>query len=78
MLTYRKSTIEDCGKVYELICDMENTRLPYERFSSIYAEQLEDERFYCLIAEEGGIVAGMMNLRMEVQLHLAVRIAEIL
>lgn len=75
---YRKATIEDCKAVYNLICDLECKQLPYDRFAEIFAEQVEDSHFYCLICERDGLPVGILNLRFEQQLHHATRIAEIL
>ena len=65
----RKSTAADCREIYNLICDMEATALDYEKFASIYLQQLSDGNYYCLIYEEGGKTCGMLNLRFEQQLH---------
>lgn len=75
---YRKGTLEDCRNVYELICDMEQKRLPYTVFLEIYQKQITDTRYYCLLREEEGHVIGVMNLRFEEQLHHADRIGEIM
>ena len=75
---YRKSGIEDCEKVYLLICDMESRELPVERFREIYRGQLESGQYYCLVDERDGAVVGALNLRFEEQLHHAERIAEIM
>lgn len=76
---YRKSVPGDCQAIYDLICDMEGKQLPYDLFEGIYLRQLADEeRFYCLICEANGMVAGMLNLRFEEQLHHAGWIAEIM
>lgn len=48
---YRKATINDCEKVHGLICDMECTQLPFDRFYSIYQEQINNRHYYCLICE---------------------------
>ena len=75
---YRKASTEDCRPVYDLICDMEATRLPYTRFRKIYEAQLSNPAFFCLIREEEGAVIGVVNLRFEDQLHHSDRIAEIM
>ena len=75
---YRKGRETDCEQVYELICEMEAKRLPYGRFREIFLRQLGEKHRYCLIREEGGRVAGVLNLRFEEQLHHAGPIAEIM
>ncbi len=75
---YRKATFDDCEKVYSLICDMECKRLPFDRFYSIYQQQLSDSHYYCLICERDDIVIGVLNLRFEEQLHHSQCIAEIM
>ena len=67
----RQSTAANCREVYNLICDMEASTLDYEKFKSIYLQQLAD-------AEDGGKTCGMLNLRFEQQLHHTARIAEIM
>ena len=39
---YRKATLNDCEKVYSLICDMERKQLPFDKFYSIYQEQINN------------------------------------
>lgn len=69
---------EDCREIYELICELEEERLPYDRFSKIYRAQLADERYECLVWEGESGVSGVLNLRFEAQLHHGGWIAEIL
>lgn len=86
---YRRADNGDCRAVYDLICDMEAKQLPYEEFERIFAGQVSDENFYCIIREDPGKsegagdsadtkVTAMMNLRFEYQLHHAERICEIM
>ena len=75
---YRKATLNDCEKVYNLICDMECKRLSFDRFYSIYQEQIKNEHYYCLICEHDDNVIGVLNLRFEDQLHHSECIAEIM
>ncbi len=75
---YRKSTLDDCRVIYSLICDMENKKLPYDKFEKIYHNQINDYHYYCLACEQDGMVIGALNMRFEEQLHHAERIAEIL
>ena len=75
---YRKGILEDCEQVYRLICDMESRQHPFDRFSEIYREQINNCHYYCLICEINHMVAGVLNLRFEEQLHHSERIAEIM
>lgn len=77
-MMYRKSTLDDCRVIYSLICDMENKKLPYDKFEKIYHNQINDYHYYCLACEQDGMVIGALNMRFEEQLHHAERIAEIL
>lgn len=77
-MKFRKSRLDDCKSIYDLICDMENKELPYEKFNEIYQDQINDCRYYCLVCEHEGMVTGTLNMRFEMQLHHAERIAEIL
>lgn len=78
MMIYRESDLSDCKAVYALICDMENKELPYDRFEETYFDQINDCHYYCLVCEQDGIVAGLLNMRFEEQLHHSEQIAEIL
>ena len=75
---YRKATLNDCEKVYNLICDMERKQLPLDKFCSIYREQINNRHYYCLVCEYDNNVIGVLNLRFEEQLHHSACIAEIM
>ena len=75
---YRKATSLDGDQIYHLICDMENKKLPYDKFCQLYQKQLASKNFYCLVCEIENKVAGVLNLRLEGQLHHAASIAEIM
>ena len=77
-IMYRKATANDCAQVYDLICDMEAKKLPFERFQSIYYEQLSNKHYYCLVNELDTRVIAVLNMRFEEQLHHAEFIAEIM
>lgn len=77
-MTYRKGTLDDAKIIYDLICDMENKKLPYNKFIEIYSAQLKNENYYCLICETDKKVIGVLNLRFEEQLHHTENIAEIM
>lgn len=50
-LKYRKAQSGDCRAVYNLMCQLEQTELPFDRFSEIYNEQTANENYYCLLCE---------------------------
>ena len=77
-MTYRKATLQDCERVYDLICDLEGKTLPFEKFREIYCEQIDSERYYCLLGEENHDTLAVLNLRFEKQLHHSECIAEIM
>lgn len=74
----RIGNMADCPAVYRLICDMEQTKLSYDVFSQIYEKQLGYKEYVCLIFEQEQQVVGVLNLRLEWQLHHAALIAEIM
>lgn len=78
VVTYRKGNQNDCKMVYDLICEMECKQLPWNRFSEIYQEQINNEQYYCLVCEYHYDVIGVLNLRFEKQLHHSECIAEIM
>ncbi|MDD3705707.1 MAG: GNAT family N-acetyltransferase, partial [Clostridiaceae bacterium] len=76
--TIRIAKLSDINVIYDLICDMENTILDYEKFQEVLKKYLEDDRYLCFVAEHSGTVIGCLNLRIEYQLHHTAKIAEIL
>lgn len=78
-MTYRKANLTDSKELYELICDLEEKMLSYEKFYDILNEQLQDrQHYYFLLCEDEERVLGILNLRFERQLHHAGPVAEIL
>ena len=75
---YRKAGAEDCAQIYDLICDMEETKLPFDKFCEIFYNQLNDEHYFCLVYDQGESVIAVLNLRFEEQLHHSAYIAEIM
>lgn len=74
----RRAAPGDCAAVHRLVCELEQTPLPFGPFLEIYRSQLADPRYICLICEREGRPVGVLNLRMEPQLHHAGAVAEIL
>ena len=77
-ITIREATAADVETVYALICELEQRELSREGFQRAFDLQRSDERYRCLLAEEGARALAMLNMRMEWQLHHAARIAEVM
>ena len=77
-MTIRIAKSIDIKNIYDLICDMESTKLDYKKFEYIFNNYLEEERFFSIVAEQDGSVIGCLNLRIEYQLHHTEKIAEIM
>ncbi len=77
-MNYRYGTQKDCRQIYDLICEMEEKQLPYDRFFQIWEKQAADSHYLSLVCEENGTIIGVLNLRFEEQLHHAQLVAEIM
>ena len=77
-MIYHEAALMDCEKVYSLICELEGRELPFEKFREIYCEQLNNKRYYCLLAEEDNDAVAVLNIRFEEQLHHSECVAEIM
>lgn len=75
---YRKCKESDVTELYQLICILEQTALPYEAFHAIYCDQLDDPRYDGIVCESDRHIIGFIHLRLEDQLHHAGKIAEIM
>ena len=73
----RIAEIKDMRNVYKLICELEQQRLPYAQFISIYKDQLENPWYFCFVAEINREIVGILNLRIENQLRHVQKVAEI-
>lgn len=69
---------DDAAALYQLVCELEGKQLDWDGFLKIYQLQRENPLYRCWVWEENGLVAGMLNLRLEWQLHHEKPVAEIL
>lgn len=76
----RKVTMEDADAVYILMQELGSARFDREALKDILKEQLEQPEMYiCFVCEEAGKgVIGVVNMRMENQLHHGARVAEVM
>ena len=77
-MNFRYGLQDDCRRIYDLICEMEEKALPYDHFSRIWEKQIANPDYISLVCEEDGGVIGVLNLRLEEQLHHAQLVAEIM
>ena len=75
----RKAQPEDCEAIWRLVCTLEETELDHDAFAAVFADQQADGRHVTLMwsEEADAPVQALMNMRIEVQLHHAAKVAEI-
>lgn len=74
----REARVGDEQALWQLICALEQQEFPFPSFCERLRAQAADGRHTCLVAEVDGVVAGMMNMRIEPQLHHERPTAEVL
>ena len=74
----RLAVSADQPEIYSLICALEETSFPQEMFAWGFYTMLSSASHLLLVAEEEGQIVGLMNLRMEFQLHHCGTVAEIM
>lgn len=76
----RKAVLEDADAVYVLMQELGSAQFDRETMREILKEQLERPEIYvCFVNEETEKgVTGVVNMRMENQLHHGARIAEVM
>ncbi|HNV51899.1 MAG TPA: GNAT family N-acetyltransferase [Tenuifilaceae bacterium] len=65
----RPSELRDLNIVYELICDLEDTKLDFEAFKSIYNANIRNAEILYLIAEYNETVVGFLSIHVQRILH---------
>lgn len=74
----RKATQADVDAVYNLVCELEDTRLDKDAFTKIFNNQISDDNFHLIVAQKDELVAGFLSLQIKENLHHAGKIAEII
>jgi len=59
----------DQSVVYELICDLEDTKLDFESFKSIYNKNIRSTEVVYLVAEYNKAVVGFLSIHVQRILH---------
>jgi PhnO protein len=73
----RKSDEKDLEQIQRLTELLENREFDHEDFRRIYHAQLADPRYICFVWENETGIHGLLNMRMEAQLHHCARTAQI-
>ena len=59
------ASADDCERVWDLICQLEKCRLPFEPFREMFAKQVKSTHYCCLVAREeaDAPACAILNLR---------------
>lgn len=68
-IVIRPANSADISLVYELICDLEDTRLDFEAFKSIYNINIRSTEAVYLVAEYNKAVVGFLSIHVQRILH---------
>ena len=74
----REYKLTDENLIYDLLCELENTVIDKEGFNIAFMKQFYDDSYRCLLYEENEEIIGIVNMRIEHQLHHGGRVAEIM
>ncbi|WP_085950697.1 GNAT family N-acetyltransferase [Fibrella aestuarina] len=73
----RPATSDDLPFVYESLCDLEETTLPYPAFERIYHANLSNSAVRYVLAEADNVPVGFASCHVQLLLHHAGPVAEI-
>ncbi|MBD8348828.1 GNAT family N-acetyltransferase [Dysgonomonas sp. HGC4] len=73
----RKAEQTDLDSIYDLVCELEDTKLDKEAFTQIYKRQISNSNFHLIVAQKNELVTGFLSLQIKEHLHHAGKIAEI-
>jgi (aminoalkyl)phosphonate N-acetyltransferase len=73
----RKARIEDCKRIYNIICDLEERIFEYSVFESLYKRNLDNPENIYLVTEEGRAISGYVSCHGQFLLHHGGRVFEI-
>ncbi len=68
-IVIRPAELADLSVVYELICDLEDTKLDFESFKSIYNINIRSTEAVYLVAEYNKSVVGFLSIHVQRILH---------
>ena len=76
----REAQHEDCEAIWQLVCTLEERELDHDAFAAAFTDQQADGRHVTLVWTEdapSAPIQALMNMRIELQLHHAAKIAEV-
>lgn len=76
-LRVRKANDQDAEAVYELICELESTRYPKDRFIELFIKNNKDKNIGYFVAQMVGQVVGFGSIYINKLLHHCGNVCEI-
>lgn len=67
----RKITLKDLDRVFELLNDLYENKLKFDKFQEIYRLKLIDKNSYYIVAIEDNKIVGILTSELQVKLHRA-------
>lgn len=69
MIKIRKATELDLSVVYDLICDLENCKMDFDAFNSIFLKNIDSNDVIYLVAEFNEQVVAFLSIHIQHILH---------
>ncbi len=74
----RRTEPEDLGTIYRMLCELEETEIPFEEFKQVFHHNLTSEdNLYLVAIDERGELVGHFSMHTQWLLHHAGRVAEV-
>ena len=67
----RKIELKDLDRVFELLNELYQNKLQYNRFKEIYDLKLNDKNSYYIVAIVDNKIVGVLTLELQIKLHRA-------
>lgn len=77
MMDLRYATLQDIDGVYKLLCELESVEMPIYEFTSIYSNNLNNDKIHYLVVEESCEVIAFASLHIQQLLHHSKDVGEI-
>ena len=67
----RKIVLNDLDEIFNLLNQLYDNKLNYEKFKEIYKMKLNDKNSYYIVAIENNKIIGVLTLELQIKLHRA-------